>query len=195
MLTMAEEKVWIASLHLEGMAVDWYYALERDHAIPSWARFAEFMNMRFGPPLRTNSLAELKDLRHTGSVEEYQWQFSVLLCHCDNLSPSQQVNMFTVGLGESLRTDVELQTPTTLQYAMSLARAYERRTALPTDVALSKPSRSNPHSSATTTTVVTTIPTKPAAPAKPWFKRLTMEEMAAKRTNGECYYCPREIHW
>jgi hypothetical protein len=71
MRTMAEEKVWIASLHLKGVAVDWYYALKRDHAIPSWARFAEFMNMRFGPPLRTNSLAELKDLRRTGSVEEY----------------------------------------------------------------------------------------------------------------------------
>jgi hypothetical protein len=47
--------------------------------------------------------------------------------------------MFTAGLGEPLWTDVELQTPTTLQYAMSLARTYERRTALPTDAALSKP--------------------------------------------------------
>jgi hypothetical protein len=72
MCTMVEEKVWIASLYLEGVATDWYYALERDHAIPSWARFVEFVNMTFGPPLRTNSLAELKDLRRTGSVEEYQ---------------------------------------------------------------------------------------------------------------------------
>jgi hypothetical protein len=191
MRTMAEEKVWIASLHLEGMAADWYYALERDHAIPSWAWFAEFVNMRFGMPLRTNSLAELKDLRRTGSVEEYQWQFSILLCRCDDLSPSQQVNMFTAGLGEPLRTNVELQTPTTLQYAMSLARTYERRT-LPTDAALSKPSRSNPRSSTAATTVVTAIPTKPAAPTKLRFKRLTMEEMAAKRANGECYYCPEK---
>jgi hypothetical protein len=192
MRTMAEEKVWIASLHLKGVAADWYYALERDHAIPSWARFAEFVNMRFGPPLRTNSLAELKDLRRTGSVEEYQRQFSVLLCRCDDLSPSQQVNMFTAGLGEPLRTDVEMQTPTTLQYAMSLARAYERRTVLPTDAALSKPSHSNPRSSTAATTVVTVIPPKSVAPAKPRFKRLTMEEMAAKRANGECYYCPEK---
>jgi hypothetical protein len=190
MRTMAEEKVWITSLHLEGVAADWYYALERDHAIPSWARFAEFVNMRFGPPLRTNSLAELKDLRRTGSVEEYQRQFSVLLCRCDDLSPSQQVNMFTAGLGEPLRTDVELQNPTTLQYAMSLARAYERRTALPTGTALPKSFRSNTRSSADATTGVTTTPSKPAAPAKQRFKRLTMEEMATKRANGECYHCP-----
>jgi hypothetical protein len=122
-------------------------------------------------------------------VEEYQRQFSVLLCHCDDLSPSQQVNMFTAGLGEPLQTDVELQTPTTLQYAMSLARAYERRMALPTGTALSKPFRSNTRSSTNATTVVTPIPSKPVVPAKPWFKRLTMEEMAAKRANGECYYC------
>jgi hypothetical protein len=33
---MAEEKVWLASLHFEGAAVEWYYALERDHGILSW---------------------------------------------------------------------------------------------------------------------------------------------------------------
>jgi hypothetical protein len=94
---MVEEKVWITSLHLKGVVTDWYYALKRDHAIPSWARFAEFMNMRFGPPLRTNSLAELKDLHCMGSVEEYQRQFSVLLCRCDDLSPSQQSTCSLLG--------------------------------------------------------------------------------------------------
>jgi hypothetical protein len=38
--------------------------------------------------------------------------------------------MFTAGLGEPLRTNVELQSPTQLQTAMSLARAYERRDAI-----------------------------------------------------------------
>jgi hypothetical protein len=72
---------------------------------------------------------------------------------------------------------------------MSLARAYERRMALPTGTALSKPFRSNTRSSTDATTVVTLIPSKPVVPAKPRFKRLTMEEMAAKHANGECYYC------
>jgi hypothetical protein len=124
MRTMAEEKVWITFLHLDSVATEWYYVLERDHGILSWARFAEFMNMRFGPPLHSNGLDELKELHCTGTVQEYQCQFSVLLCRCDDLSPSQQV-MFTAGLGEQLRTDVELQAPTNLQSAMSLARAYE----------------------------------------------------------------------
>jgi hypothetical protein len=57
MRTMGEEKVWIASLHLEGVAAEWYYALERDYGIISWVRFTDFVHMRFGPPLRTNGLA------------------------------------------------------------------------------------------------------------------------------------------
>ena len=124
---MAEEKVWLASLHLEGAAAEWYYALERDHGILSWARFVDYIHMRFGPPIRSNGLAELKALYRTGTVEAYQRQFSVLLCRCDDLSPMQQVNMFTAGLGDPLRTDVELLAPTNLQTAMSLARAYERK--------------------------------------------------------------------
>lgn len=40
----------MATLHLEGIAVEWYYTLEHDHGILSWSRFTNFVNMRFGPP-------------------------------------------------------------------------------------------------------------------------------------------------
>jgi hypothetical protein len=43
------------------------------------------------------------------------------------MTPLQQVNMFTAGLGEPLHTDVELVSPSNLQTAMSLTRAYEWR--------------------------------------------------------------------
>ncbi|KAL6640841.1 hypothetical protein ACP70R_021964 [Stipagrostis hirtigluma subsp. patula] len=119
MRTMPEEKVWLAALHLEGAAAEWYYALERDFGIVSWARFVEYINLRFSPPIRANALAELKDLRRTGSVEEYQRQFLTLLCRCDDLTPQQQINLFTAGLGKPLRTDVELQYPANLQMAVS----------------------------------------------------------------------------
>jgi hypothetical protein len=79
-----------------------------------------------GTPLRTNGMAKMKDLHRMGTVDEYTRQFSMLLCSCNDLSMPQQVNMFTTGLGEPLWTDVELQSPTQLQTAMSLARAYER---------------------------------------------------------------------
>lgn len=68
---MEEDKVWLVSLHLNRVAAEWFYALERDHGAMSWSRFADFINLRFGPPIRSNSLAELKDLYCTGSVEDY----------------------------------------------------------------------------------------------------------------------------
>jgi hypothetical protein len=60
--TALEEQVWMASLHLDGVAAEWYYALERDVRILPWSRFSEFINLRFGPPLCTNVMADLKDL-------------------------------------------------------------------------------------------------------------------------------------
>jgi len=70
--------------------------------------------MRFGPPIRSNALGELKDLRRTGSVEDYQRQFLALLCRCDNLTWQHQVDLFTSGLGQPLCSDVEMQRPTSL---------------------------------------------------------------------------------
>lgn len=86
-----------------------------------------YVNLRFGAVLRQNPLAELKNLRRIGSVDEYQrqFQFLLLVCRCDDLTPKMQMNFFTAGLGDPLMTDVELQKPTYLQHTMSMARTYE----------------------------------------------------------------------
>lgn len=113
-------------------------------------------------------------------------QFSQLLCRCDDLSLTQQVNLYTAGLGEPLRTDVELQAPTHLQTAMSPARAYERRENEAAKERTFKGGRAGP------------IQQKPMAPAlaqktvpnpRSRFRRLSAEELAAKRARGECYNC------
>lgn len=52
MHTIEDEKVWMASLHMDGITAEWYYAFERDHSILPWRRFAEFVNLRSGSPLR-----------------------------------------------------------------------------------------------------------------------------------------------
>jgi hypothetical protein len=45
------------------------------------------------------------------------------------LEKQQQVNIYTAGLLEPLKTDVELQNPHDMEMSMSLARAYKRRAA------------------------------------------------------------------
>jgi hypothetical protein len=64
--------------------------LERDlGGVLTWTRFIEFIQMRFGPPLRFNGMADLKELKRTGTVEEYSRQFLTLLCRCDDMSHRQ----------------------------------------------------------------------------------------------------------
>jgi hypothetical protein len=87
--TLADERVWMASLHLKGAAVEWYYTLERDYSVVTWPRFEELLNMSFDPPLRTNGLAYLKELRRTDTVDEYQRQFLTLLCRSDDMTSQQ----------------------------------------------------------------------------------------------------------
>jgi hypothetical protein len=87
--TVDDERGWMASLHLDGIVAEWYYALEWDVGLITWPCFTAFVNMRFGPPLRANGLADLKDLRWTGTMEEYQCQFLTLLCCCDDMTPLQ----------------------------------------------------------------------------------------------------------
>jgi hypothetical protein len=182
-----DERVWQASLHLEGVAAEWFYALERDlGGVLTWTHFIEFIQMRFGPPLRFNGMADLKELKRTCTVEEYSRQFLTLLCRCDDMSHRQQSNMYTAGLGEPLRIDVELQTLKTLQCAMHLARVYERCLMLT-------------GSSTGQSTAALEVPSKPAAPTmarptattanRPRFRRLSPDELAAKRAIGECYHC------
>jgi hypothetical protein len=104
-----------------------------------------------------------------------------------------------VGLRNPLRTDVELEHPTTLEDAMALARVYEQRLTMAGDLpvhAKSVPTRiinkplllPAPPSAATTKDAVSGAPV-----TAPRFKRFTPAEMAAKREKNECFNCPTQF--
>jgi hypothetical protein len=58
-------------------------------------------------------------------VAEFQSKFMSLLARCEGLVEKHQINIFTVGSGNSLKTNVELEHPASLEEAMALARTYE----------------------------------------------------------------------
>lgn len=100
--------------------------MERDFGMVSWPCFVDFVNLRFGPPIRTNSIAEIKALVRTGTVEDYSRRFLALLSHCEDLTPRTVIDLYTGGLGQPLAHDVEMQLPANLQKAISLAWAFEQ---------------------------------------------------------------------
>lgn len=122
-----------------------------------------------------------------------------LFCCADSLSTSNQVQLFTSGLMEPVRTDVELQNPGSLQLAMTLARAYEKRHLFTSSI--SKPVVRLPNQrrhvlNSTSSSVATPVIAKstsdgtmvPAAPNLP-RRQLTAAQMAERRRVDLCFNC------
>jgi len=201
-------KVPTASFYLEAAASQWYYRLEKNQGAPTWPQFVDAINRRFGPPLRSNPLGELTHLRRTSTVDEYQEKFLLLLARCEDVTEAQQIAIFTAGLQQPLSIDVELQKSETLEDAMALARAYERRQVLSADATTGNnrtPTRSAQRPPASTlrtsqqpgatgsTSATPAAPAKPAPLADSRFKRLSPEEMAQRRLEGLCFNCPEKF--
>jgi hypothetical protein len=123
--TMPEERVWMASYQLEGVAHKWFIQLQEDEGTPPWGRFKELLHLRFGPHLRSAPLFELSECRRTGTVEEYANRFQELLPRAGRLAEAQRVQLFTGGLLPPLSHAVRIHNPETLNHAMSLARQVE----------------------------------------------------------------------
>jgi len=193
-LTRETDKVWLASFHMTGDAQQWYYIMERDTGRSSWDAFRLLCHQRFGPALSTNHLADLARLPFTNSVDSYMSAFQARLAHAGRLDPVQQAQLFTGGLPDYIRVDVELHEPQDLHRAMRLARAYERRNA-PSRLALpatsNRPSRRMgqgqpalpPPGGASSQAASSSQP-----PARA-FKFLTPAEMSERRKLGLCYNC------
>jgi hypothetical protein len=87
--------VWMAPYNLEDKAQLWYMQVQQDEGIPTWRRFKDLLNLRYGPPLRSAPLFELAKCRSTGTVEEYQDRFQALLPRAGPLGEAQRVQLFT----------------------------------------------------------------------------------------------------
>jgi hypothetical protein len=190
-LTREADKTWLASFHMTGSAQQWYVVLERDIGMPPWDQFKQLCNQRFGPALSTNHLSDLARLPFTSNVDAYMEAFQARMAHAGRLQPLQQVQLFTSGLPEHIRVDVELHEPQDLHRAMRLARAYERRNPAPALALLAPPGRQRrPGQAALPAASGSSQGAKAsaAAPARP-FKYLTPSEMAERRKQGLCYNC------
>jgi hypothetical protein len=67
------------------------------------------VSQRFGPPIRSNALGELIQLRRETTVTDYQTCFLIPISPYKGLTEPHQFDIFTTGLHDLLKTEIELE--------------------------------------------------------------------------------------
>ncbi|XP_052292019.1 uncharacterized protein LOC127900817 [Citrus sinensis] len=79
------DMVGLATIHLEGKALEWFQGYEVAIAEPSWRQFFTDLMARFGPGTYDNPVGQLSELRQISTVRLYQEQFEALVARTRGL--------------------------------------------------------------------------------------------------------------
>ncbi|XP_019158364.1 PREDICTED: uncharacterized protein LOC109155092 [Ipomoea nil] len=182
--------VTTAAYYMFDSAQLWYKRRLQDGQLFSWIQFKAACTLRFRPPRSINPLGELANLKQQGrAVDDFIDDFQLLLARADNVLYSQQVNLFTAGLDEILRIDVERLRPDSLDEAINIARDYARKGTLlrPTTSQRPFPPQTPPSSAITVHQQPLGQNTTQSRPLRP--KKLSSAEMLERQKLGLCYNC------
>jgi hypothetical protein len=185
-LTPEDQRLRIAAFYMDGEALTWFQWLHQNGQILTWPTFLHALETRFAPSQYEDPKGALFKLSQTASVKEYQAQFESLANRIIGLPPSYYLSCFISGLKPAIRREVLAFQPVTLTQAIGLAKLQEDKFA----------DRSS-HFSRSTPTVNTTKSNSSFKPsmsvhppkAQPVMKRLTPDELQARRDQGLCYNC------
>jgi hypothetical protein len=127
--TPKHKRVMYTSFHLLKDAQLWYHKLELNGRSLTWNRFVQLVNRRFRPPLTETSIGELALLHRDDFINDYCNKFMALSSRDPSITQEQHIQLFVVGLGKPLCTDVALSKLATLDEAIMFIRAYEQHDA------------------------------------------------------------------
>ncbi|XP_076885873.1 uncharacterized protein LOC143535533 [Bidens hawaiensis] len=121
------EKFDIASMHLEGDALDFYSWLSAKQPISIWEELVQALTKHFGPAEFKNPNEYLCAIRQTGTVQEYQQEFAKRSYRVLDWPEHCLLGVFLNGLKEELKADVRIHKPRTIYNALSLALEFESK--------------------------------------------------------------------
>ena len=84
--TPEEERVALASFHLEGDAQLWFQLIKQEGDMMTWQEFCDGLHARYGATQFQDFFGELIKLQQVGSVCDYHTQFEKLLAKVGRLS-------------------------------------------------------------------------------------------------------------
>ncbi|GJU08535.1 retrotransposon gag domain, retroviral aspartyl protease [Tanacetum coccineum] len=121
-----EEKVEIASMHLEADALDLYSWLS-DGQVIFWEELVQAFTKNFGLAEFQNPDEFLCSIKQTGSVQEYRQEFAKRSSRVSNWPNHCLLGVFLNGLKDELKLDVRIHKPRTIYSTMSLALEFESK--------------------------------------------------------------------
>ncbi|KAL5576818.1 hypothetical protein UlMin_018517 [Ulmus minor] len=123
--TADNQKVSLASFHLEGEANQWWQWLRRayqeEDRLVTWELFEEELWARFGPTECEDFDEALSKVRQIGSLRDYQKEFERLGNRVHGWSQKALVGSFMGGLRSEISETIRMFKPKTLKEATSLA--------------------------------------------------------------------------
>lgn len=189
------QKLYLATLSLEGEAESWYSGFVHEGQDLSWDSFIEEIIARFSPETHVNPIGELKKLQQTGTVDEYRKQFEELkdwaLARNPTLNEEFFMDCFLGGLREEIQLGIQELKAASLKELIRLARVEEakleawlkRSRLVNKGVGIGSFQKTGtvlqPKITATPSLETRTLP----------IKGLTRDQIAEKRKKGLCFSC------
>ncbi|KAF7831756.1 Retrovirus-related Pol polyprotein [Senna tora] len=121
--TPSDQRLKLASVHLDGPARDWYIWVEPNKTVSTYFEFISGILVRFGKTLYEDPKTALKKLQQENSGEDYQAQFKKLSTKVTGLTEDWLVSIFVGELKGYIQTEVILdQTVPTWKLSLTFAR-------------------------------------------------------------------------
>ncbi|KAK8918580.1 hypothetical protein KSP39_PZI021790 [Platanthera zijinensis] len=195
--TPEDQKVKVASAHIEGKALYWHQAYMKARITrqwPQWEEYGKAIAGRFGSLLFDDPMSDLKNLRQKGSVQTYVDEFDTLL-HRVDISEEYAISFFLAGLRDEIEFAVRMFQPKTLRDVCSLARLQEHQITATQrkgggGLVMAGPGKERqPPPIKWQSNNFGHGNTSASVPGRRSHPRLTPKEMDEKRSKGLCFWC------
>ena len=123
-------KVDVASMYLEGDALDLFAWINSERTIYYWNELVKVMQENYGPAEFQNLDENLCSIQQNESIFEYRQEFAKWAARVRTWPIHCLLGLFLSRLKEDLRVDIRIHKPRLVYKAMSLALEYEGKQGL-----------------------------------------------------------------
>lgn len=202
--TEEDQKVLIASFHLEETALRWFQAADKAHPFNNWEEFSTAICRRFGPTEYDDFQAMLSKIIQKTSVRAYQEEFERISNRVEGWSDSAMKSVYLSGLRPDIQAEVRTLRPQTLEETFALALMVEEK--IKASRTMTRSSWTNPRvgqTSGQSKAGAAATNAKPRPPlrlsddvkraARPPTRTLTQAQIEERRAKGLCFRCDEKF--